>query len=173
MDPIRTRVLRVIGALLGAGLAVFVLAGARPSSTFTSLPARASFTVGLTGELGVAPTSPRPVLDAKALEPGTAPARAEAVVRNQTGRTLAVGFRAQAPGRDLDGLLRVRLSAGGRVLVDTTLQGLRGGTAQTMALPAGGDERLVVETWIPVDITDGYQGRSVDVTLAPVVRVQD
>jgi hypothetical protein len=173
MDPIRTRVLRAIGVLLGAGLAVFLLVGARPTTSFTSLPARAVLAVGLTGELGVTPSVPRPVLDAKTLEPGAAPARAEAVVRNQTGTTLAVGFRAQAASRDLDGLLRIRLSSGGRVLADTTLQGLRNGTPETLALRAGAETSLVVEAWIPDGITDGYQGRSADVTLAPVVRAQD
>jgi hypothetical protein len=164
---------RVAGALLGVGLAVFLLTAARPTRSFSSLPARASFAVAVTGELSVRPQAPRPLLAATALAPGAAPARGSAVVRNQTGGTLAVGFRAQAAVHDLDGLLRVRVSAEGKVLADTTLQGLRDGTVTALDLPSGAEGHVAVETWIPAAITDGYQGLNVAVTLVPTVRAED
>jgi hypothetical protein len=169
MHPVRTRLVRAAGVLLGAGLAIFLLVGARPSADFTSLPARASVAVGLTGELGVTPAPPKPVLPPRSIVPGAARSTADAVVRNQTGQTLAVGFRAEAQARDLDGLLRVRLSADGQTLADTTLQGLRGGTQTPLALAPGQARSVRIELWIPAEITDGYQGRSAAITLVPVV----
>jgi hypothetical protein len=170
MHPIRTRLVRAAGVLLGAGLAIFLLAGARPTGDFAALPARASVAVGLSGELAVTPAPPRPVLTARPIVPGAGPAQADALVRNQTGQDLAVGFRADAPTRDLDGLLRVRLSAGGRTLADTTLQGLRAGTQTPLALAPGTAQSVRVAVWIPSSVTDGYQGRSAAITLTPVVR---
>ncbi|WP_022927967.1 hypothetical protein [Patulibacter americanus] len=171
MNPIRTRLVHAAGVLLGAGLAVFLLAGARPSADYTSLPARVSVTVGLTGELGVTPAPPKPALASRGILPGATPAQADAAVRNQTGQELTVGFRAEAPARDLDGLLRIRLSVDGQTLADTTLQGLRAGTRIPLALNAGVERTVRVELWIPGSITAGYQGRTAAVTLTPVVRI--
>jgi hypothetical protein len=171
MHPIRTRLVHAAGVLAGAGLAILLLAAGRPSADYTSLPARASVTVGLTGELGVTPALPKPVLASRGIVPGAAPATADAAVRNQTGRGLTVAFRGDAPARDLDGLLRVRLSADGQTLADTTLQGLRDGTRAPLRLDAGAQRTLRVELWIPESITAGYQGRTAAITLTPVVRI--
>jgi hypothetical protein len=171
MNPIRKRLVHAVGVLMGAGLAISLLAAGRPSADYTSLPARVSVTVGLTGELGVTPTAPKPVLAPRGILPGAAPASADAVVRNQTGRELTVGFRGDAPARDLDGLLRVRLSADGQTLADTTLQGLRAGTRAPLALNAGVERTLRVELWLPESITAGFQGRTAAITLTPVVRI--
>jgi hypothetical protein len=171
MNPIRTRLVHAAGVLLGAGLAVFLLAGARPSADYTSLPARVSVAVGPTGELGVTPSLPNPVLAPRNVLPGAAAVRAEATVRNQTGQELTVGFRAEALARDLDGLLRVRLSVDGQTLADTTLQGLRAGTRTPLALNPGVERALRVELWIPGSITAGFQGRSAAITLTPDVRI--
>jgi hypothetical protein len=171
MHPIRIRLVHAAGVLMGAGLAVFGLAAARPSADFTDLPARASVIVAPTGELALTPAAPTAVLAPRAVVPGTAPVRAEVLVRNQTGRTLTVGLRATAPARDLDGLLRVRLSADGEPLADTTLQGLRAGTSTTLTLLRGAGRTLRVELWIPGSITAGYQGRTAAITLEPVVRI--
>lgn len=158
---------RVAGALLGAGGAVVALADARPTASFGALPARASFTVPVSGEFGVTPAAPRPALTVTGIEPGAPANQGGFSLRNQTGRALAVGLEAGASARDLDGLLRVRLTSGSTTLADTTLQGLRGGTAKTVRIPAGKARRIRIETWIPVDVTDGFQGRNVAVTLTP------
>ena len=81
-----------------------------------------------------------------------------------------MGFRAHAPARDLDGLLRIRLRAAGQTLADTTLQGLRGALASTLSLRSGATLGVRVEAWIP-DGTNGYEGRAVEIELAPIPRV--
>lgn len=172
MTAIAPRLMTVAGALLGAGVAVLLLVGARPSSSFATLPGSVRFSVPLTGELEVRPAAPRPVLAIPALLPGTRPDAATVTLRNQTGRTLAVDLRARAATHDLDGLLRVRLRAGGRLLADTTLQGLRHGEHFALRVPSGARRTLRLQAWLPAAITDGFQGRSVDVTLQPVTRVQ-
>ncbi len=164
-----TRVARVAGVLLGAGVALALLTAARPSANFARLPASASFTVPLTGELAVTPAPPRPLLVARALMPGGPPAVASFTVRNQTGKTLAVAFRAHATARDLDGLLRIRLRAGDAMLADTTLQGLRQGSASAVRLRSGAALAVSVQAWIP-DGTNGYEGRDVAVELTPTLR---
>jgi hypothetical protein len=164
-----TGIARVAGVLLGAGVALLLLIASRPSANFARLPASASFTIPLTGELEVTPAAPRPVLKAPALMPGDPPAVASFTVRNQTGTTLAVGFRAHAAARDLDGLLRIRLRAGNRMLADTTLQGLRGGSASTLRLRSGAALAVSVQAWIPDGLND-YEGRDVAVDLTPALR---
>jgi hypothetical protein len=164
-----TGVARVAGVLLGAGVAVALLIAAKPSASFARLPASASFSVPLTGELEVTPAQPRPLLTARSLTPGATRASARFTVRNQTARTLGVGFRAHAGARQLDGLLRIRLSAGAVTLSDTTLQGLRHGSASTLRLRSGSTRRVLVEAWLPAG-TIGYEGRNVAVELTPTLR---
>jgi hypothetical protein len=166
-----TRVARVAGVLLGAGVALALLISARPSASFARLPASASFAVAVSGELEVLPAAGRPFLRARALTPGGAPASASFTVRNQTGRTLAVGFRAGAGSHELDGLLRIRLRSGDATLADTTLQGLRHGGASTLSLRSGAALPVAVEAWIPEGTTD-YEGRDVAVELTPMLRAE-
>ena len=160
---------RVAGVLLGAGVAVSLLVAARPSASFSRLPASASFSVSPTGELEVTPAPPRPLLRAKSLSAGGPRAGASFRVRNQTGTTLGVGFRARAPTHQLDGLLRIRMRAGSSTLADTTLQGLRHGSAGRLRLRSGAARTVSFEAWIP-DATNDYEGRSVAVELTPTPR---
>jgi hypothetical protein len=164
-----TGIARVAGVLLGAGVALMMLFAARPSANFARLPASASFAVAVTGELAVTPAPPKPFLVARALTAGGPPAASSFTVRNQTGTTLAVGFRAQALARDLDGLLRIRLRAGDTALADTTLQGLRQGSASRLRLPSGAALGVSVQAWIPDGIND-YEGRDVAVELTPTLQ---
>ena len=162
---------RVAGVLLGAGVALALLIAARPSASFARLPASAGFTIPATGELGVAPAPGRPFLLARALTPDGPPASASFTIRNQTGETLTVGFRAHAGARQLDGLLHVRLRAGARTLANTTLQGLRHGSAATVRLRSGAARSISLEAWIP-DGTNDYEGRDVAVELTPTLRAR-
>lgn len=164
-----TSIARVAGVLLGVAAAASLLIAARPSADFSRLPASARFTVSVTGELEVTPAPPRPFLIARALTPGGRRAAASFTVRNQTGVTRGVGFRAHAGARDLDGLLRIRLRAGTTTLADTTLQGLRHGSASSLRLSSGAARRVDVEAWIPDGIND-YEGRDVVVALTPTLR---
>jgi len=163
-----TGVARLAGVLLGAGVAFALLIAARPSVNFARLPASASFTIPLSGELEVTPAPGRPFLAARSLRPGGPAAAGKVTVRNQTGTTLAVGFRAHAAARDLDGLLRIRVLAGDRTLADATLQGLRDGTA-SIAMRPGASLAVSVQAWIPDGTTD-YEGRDVAVELTPTLQ---
>ena len=160
--------MRVAGVLLGAGIALALLLAARPSASFARLPASVAFTIPATGELAVTPAPGRPFLRARALTPDGPPASARFAIRNQTGETLVVGFRAAAGARQLDGLLRIRLRAGARTLANTTLQGLRNGSA-TARLRPGAARSIVLDAWIP-DATNDYEGRHADVELTPTLR---
>jgi hypothetical protein len=161
---------RLAGALLGAGVALALLLAARPSASFARLPASAAFTIPATGELAVAPAPGRPFLVARALTPDGPPASARFEVRNQTGETLAVGFRAEAGARQLDGLLRIRLRAGDATLANTTLQGLRNGSAAVLLRP-GAARSITLDAWIPAGTND-YEGRRADVELTPTLRTR-
>jgi hypothetical protein len=151
----------------GAGIAAFLLLAARPSHDVPELPARVSFSVAPTGEFEVTPTAPRPVLDAHALSPLGKPATTSFTVRNQTSQTLPLGFRGHPDSRALDGLVRVRLTAGREQLASTTLQGLRAGTEPVLRLPSGDSRRIRLETWIQRSVSEGYQGVRADVSLIP------
>jgi len=166
-----TAVARVAGVLLGAGVAVALLIGAKPSASFARLPASAGFTIPVSGELAVTPAPGRPFLLARALTPGGAPATARFTMRNQTGSTLEIGLRADAAAHQLDGLLRIRLRAGHRLLANTTLQGLRQGSAATVRLRSGAARSISLATWIP-GATNDYEGRHVDVELTPTLRAR-
>jgi hypothetical protein len=119
--------------------------------------------------LEVTPPPARPFLIARALTAGGAPASASFTVRNQTARTLAVGFRAHAAARELDGLLRIKLRAADKTLANSTLQGLRHGSASTLRLRARATRRVAVKAWI-TDGTSDYEGRDVAVELTPTLR---
>ena len=161
---------RVAGVLLGAGVAVALLIGAKPSASFARLPASAAFTVPATGEIAVTPAPGRPFLVARALTPDGPPASARFTIRNQTGETLAVAFRAAAGAHQLDGLLRIRLRAGKRTLANTTLQGLRNASA-SVRLRSGAARSLTLDAWIP-DGTNDYEGRHADIALTPTLRTR-
>jgi hypothetical protein len=160
---------RAAGVGVGAGLAILLVIAARPTPQYARLPARVSLTVPVTGTLEVTPSAPHPVLAASSLTPDAGPAVRRFRVRNQTGETLRVRFRAKAEARDLDGLLRIRLDAAGQQLADTTLQGLRQGSESALRLRSGETRQVSLRAWIPNDAGDGYIGRQADVSLVPVV----
>jgi hypothetical protein len=159
---------RTAGALIGAVLALGLLLGARPAANGSPLPAAIRFAMAPTGELEVTPPAPEPLLAAHSLIPGRG-ATATFTVRNQTGESEAVAFRATADSTALDGLLRIRLRAAGRLLADTTLQGMRRRT-EVVDLSSGAESRFRLQAWIPAEIRNGYEGRSVSVTLTPEMR---
>jgi hypothetical protein len=152
-----TGAIRSAGAIIGLAAALALVAAARPSSSMPGLPASIRFTVAPPGTLAVTPAPPAPVLDAKHLVPGGRRLTADLGVQNQSGITLQVGIHATAAVHNLDGLLRIRIASGGRVLADTTLQALRRGIALGK-LTSGAMRQIHIAAWIPGAITDGYQG---------------
>jgi hypothetical protein len=111
------------------------------------------------------------VLAARSLSPNGRHATSSFKIRNQTADTVLLGFRGHPDTRALDGLVRVRLSAGRKRLADTTLQGLRAGSQDTLRLPSGASRRVRLEAWIPGTITQGYQGIKAHVSLTPTSRL--
>jgi hypothetical protein len=159
---------RAAGAILGIGLALALLIASRPGADASPLPATLRVAMAPVGELEVAPSLNHPVFVAHSLMPGRPPASGSLRIRNQTGSALAVGLRTSVDSTALDGLVRIRLSVDGRPLVDTTVQGM-GQRPVGLRLESGARARLDLEVWIPSDILSGYEGRLVNMTLAPQV----
>jgi hypothetical protein len=161
-------VARTMGSALGLGLAAAIVLASWPAANANGLTATVRFSVPPSGELAVTPTSPRPVLVAAGLRPGSTPAVSSFEVQNQTASPMALRFRAQPNSTALDGLLQVRLSSGRLTLSRTSLQGLLQGSATPLQLPAGASQRVLLEAWMPSTVGDGYEGRLIDVSLDPL-----
>lgn len=160
---------RLAGAALGVGLAVALLLASRPGAVSSPLPATVRVDVAPVGELEVDPSPTRPVLLADALRPGGRGAAGSFQVRNQTGDDLTIDLKATADSTALDGLLRLKLGTPGRLLADSTLEGVRRRSPR-LPLASGQRVRLRLEVWLPKDVLNGYEGRSVEVSLVPEVR---
>jgi hypothetical protein len=160
---------RAAGVLVGIGLAVSLLLVSRPSALVAPAPASLRVAVVPTGELEIAPPPPRPVLVAHGLRPGGRRASGGFVIRNQTGDGLAVALRADADSTSLDGLLRVRVRSGDRLIAETTLQGLRLRPIR-LRLASGQRVRLALEAWLPKDVLSGYEGSRAEVSFTPLPR---
>jgi hypothetical protein len=109
------------------------------------------------------------VLISRTLRPGGSLAEARFEVHNQTSKTLELGFRAKASSSALDGLLMIQISGDGQRLADTTLQGLRHGTPTHMLIASGQTCSVRLQAWLPREITVGYEGQLVAVSLLPTV----
>ena len=170
MNPSAQRnVARAAGGLLGVCLAAALLLASRPSANAAPFPASVRVVVAPTGELEVVPPPPRPALAGHALRPGGPRASGGFLIRNQTGGELAVALKAEADSTTLNGLLRVRVRSGSRVLADTTLEGLELRPIG-LRLASGQRARLKLEAWLPRDVLSGYEGSEVEVSLSPQPR---
>lgn len=170
MNPSAQRNLaRATGALLGLALAVTLLLVSRPGAAGAGAPAAIRFAVAPAGELEVSPPLSRPVPEARALRPGGPRAISSFQIRNQTGEDLSVALRAEVDSTALNGLLEVRVRSGGRLLSESTLEGLRVRPIR-LRLASGQRVRLRLEAWLPSQVLSGYQGALVDVTLTPRLR---
>jgi len=170
MNPSAQRnVARAAGGLLGICLATALLLASRPGASAAPFPASVRIAVAPTGELEVAPPPPRPALVASALRPAGPRARGGLLVRNQTGGELAVALKAETDSTALNGLLRVRVQSEGRLLAETSLEGLE---LRPIRLRLASDQRarLGLEAWLPGDVLSGYEGSAVEVSLIPQLR---
>jgi hypothetical protein len=145
-----------------------IVVAARPSADLAGAPATVRFTVPASGELAVTPLAPDPVLVADRLRPGSPRATGRFEVQNETGQTIALSFRPDASSTALDALVRLRVSAAGRPLIDTTLQGARR-TGSALRLPSGAVRQIEMQAWMPRNAGGAYEGRQVDVSLVPVI----
>ncbi|MDQ3871134.1 MAG: hypothetical protein M3301_05915 [Chloroflexota bacterium] len=118
------------------------------------------------GELATAPAS-RPLLLADQLTPHTprdmAPRRV--AVTNLTARTLSVRMRATASGPELDELVAIEVEAGGKRVFHGKLRELRRWTARGFTVRGRDTQQIELRAWLPPSASEGYQGRSVELTL--------
>ncbi len=93
---------------------------------------------------------------------------------NTMAQPLAVRIHARPSITDLDRLLRVEATAGGRELYRGRLSGLRSWTRRHFVVPVGKSTALEARLWLPTSVTDGFQNRVATVTiefkLAPAKR---
>jgi hypothetical protein len=160
----------VAGAVLGIGLALALLLASRPGAAGSPLPASVRVAVRPSGELEITPPPPRSVLVAESLRPGGRGAAGAFRMRNQTGDDLAIVLKTEADSTAFNGLLRFRVRIGGRLVADTTLEGLRRRPIR-LRLGSGQRARVQLEAWLPRDILSGYEGRLVRVSLVAQLRV--
>lgn len=113
-----------------------------------------------TGELDI-PAGP--FVRGTGLEPGGG-AHGTVPVRNQTGTTLRISVKALPSIQDLDAVLRVRMSAGGRPVYEGTLGGLRD-WSPAFRLPSGKATPLAFDVSLPAGSDDGVHGRIDDISL--------
>ena len=157
-------VLRVLGVALGlAAAASLVLVSRIPPGTGT-LGADVIVAAAPTGELGVSPTGP--FLSATNLSPGGEDVPAGTLhVTNQTGIDLEVQVRGLPSTRDMDDVLRVRMSADDEPLFDGTLGELRTWSAAAFTLASGETGDVEVRTWIDPAEDEGWSGRIANVAV--------
>jgi hypothetical protein len=160
--PSIDRLARRLGAVLGICLAAAALISWRVPGGERTLGADVSVEALETGEVGVAP--PRPFVSVPSLVPG-ASASGAVTLRNQTGVRLALRLRALPSTHDLDPILGVRVSSGGRTLYDGNLGGLRAAGARPLRLAPAESARIQVRASLPKGLRSGFQGRIVDVSL--------
>jgi hypothetical protein len=160
---------RAAGAALGIGLVVLLLGTSHPGAAGSPLPAAVRFAVAPVGELEVDPVAPRPVL-ADSVRPGGRRATGSFLVRNQTGDALAVALGGVADSTELNGLLRLRVLIGTRLVTDGTLEDLLRRPLR-LQLGSGQSVRLRLEAWLPGSVLSGYEGTLVEVSLDPASEV--
>jgi hypothetical protein len=164
VSELNDRITRALAVALGVAIVVVLVLVARPAGGHGGvLPASLRIVAGQDGAVAITPAAPKALLEDAELRPGTH-ADGEMTLRNQTGRSLALGLRAEPSSTALDGITRVRVSAGAEVIFDSTLGVLREGT-DAFRIGPGGSRNVEVTAWIPAAESTGYEGRRVDVQL--------
>ena len=157
-----TRFVRAGAFLAGLAVAAIAVAGWRVPTH--SVPgAKLQMVAVGTSELIASPAHPFSISDN--LRPG--PSRgAEGMVglRNTMAQPLAVRIHALPPVSDLDHLLRVRASAGGREVFRGKLGDLRSWTKRSFIVLSHGRANLQARFWLPASVRSGYQNRVATVT---------
>jgi hypothetical protein len=156
------RLVPVLGLLLGLVLAATALISWRVPGGPRSLGADVRVEALQTGAIGVAPL--QPFVAAPSVLPGRS-TTGKVTLRNQTGVPMSVRLHAMPSTRDLDSLLRVRVSDAGTVLYDGNLGGLRTAGTNPLRLAGGQSDNLNLQASLPSSLRSGFQGRIVDISL--------
>jgi hypothetical protein len=159
-----SHILRFTGLVIGALLAVsLVLSGRMPASQ-AEAPARLSMASQPTTQLGVEPAGKDFIAD-EPLLPGGRSARGLLSITNFTNRRLGVRLRTSSAQRDLDRLVRLRVSSGGRTVFEGGLGQLRSWSRGIVRLAAADRRKVRFRAWLPMSVESGYEGRSVELEL--------
>jgi hypothetical protein len=165
-----SRLPRLAGGALGGCIAVAAIVLALPGGGRGGvLPATLDVAVRSSGAIAALPADPSVVLHAGGLRPGAGGRAATFELANESGKGLAVGLRAQASSTELDGVVRLRVSAGRRTVVDSTVGQLRAGGSTPLPIAPGARRSLRIAAWIPGEVETGYEGREVRVELLPTL----
>ena len=152
---------RIAGFVAGVAAVAILVAGWQVGRGTGTVGADVTFVATPTGELGL-PAGP--FVKGIGLEPG-ADAHGTVPVHNQTGSTLAISVKVLPSIGDLDRVLRVRMTAGGREVYDGPLGGLRD-WSRPFRLASGGAVPLGVRIALPDGSDAASHGRIDDVSLA-------
>ncbi len=154
---------KILGIALGIGLAAVALLSWRVPGGEHTLGADVRFEALQTGTVGVAPL--HTFASTSSLLPGRT-VSGDVSLRNQTGVPLALRLHALPSTRDLDSLLVVQVSGGGRNLYSGTLGRLRSAGSGPLRLGSGQSTRIRVKASLPASVRSGFEGRIVDVSFA-------
>lgn len=157
--------------LLGAALAALAVAGLQVQGGIDTPPAEVTLAAAPSEELALTPpggTATSGTL--RASEPADG-LEQRTTVQNATGGPLLVGLRAEPETSELDGVLLVRVSAGGEGVFDGTLGELRAGAPGRFELASHESAEVTVQAWIPPAADEGlWRGRVGNVRLIYVTK---
>ncbi len=162
---------RVIGFLLGIGVAASIVAAQRIPAGAGTLGADIHVVVVPTGELAVKPSGR--VLQGTGLTPASDPAKGTVEVLNQTGSVLRVYVRGipDTPGLDRTLWISVR-GADDEEIYRGALGGFRHWSAVGVTIQPGEWHTFAFEAWVPGDVGPGYAGKISQVDLGFLTRVK-
>jgi hypothetical protein len=155
---------RMIGFLLGLGLAASVVAASRIPAGAGVLGADVHLVVAPTGELAVKRSGM--VLQGTGLTPASDPAIGVVQVLNQTGSALDVHLRGIPDTPGLDRTLWISVTGpAGEEVYGGALGGFRDWSTAGVTLRPGAWRTFRFEAWVPGDVGPGYVGRMAQVDL--------
>ncbi|MGZ8652425.1 MAG: hypothetical protein ACXWX5_09665 [Actinomycetota bacterium] len=155
---------RMIGFLLGLGVATSIVAASRIPAGAGSLGADVHVVVAPTGELAVRQSGI--VLEGTGLTPASDPVSGALQVMNQTGTVLDVHLRGLADAPGLNRTLWISVTGpGDEEVYRGALEGFRDWSAVGVTLRPGAWRTFRFEAWVPGDVGPGYAGRMAQVDL--------
>lgn len=151
--------------LLGASVAVGMLAGRRVPAQDTGPGAYLTLSASASGSARVRPVGP--LIENVELRPSPARRALESTfeLANRSGAPVRYGLRAQATVADLDSVLRVEITSGRQRLFRGPLLELRRSNARALLLGPRESRSVTVRVWIPSSTLAGYQNRDESVTV--------
>lgn len=156
---------RIAGFACGLAVAAGVVISGMTPASHARLGAQLEIETLSTGELAASPDGI--FLEADGLEPGGPDAGAHGVSRitNQTATPLDLRARVLPSSRNLDRLLRVRITAAGKRIFDDRLALLREWTQRSFRLRAAHEAEIQVRAWLPASVEPGYEASGTRLTL--------